>query len=249
MAGRSISAALSALFGASGLAAAAAGPAAARLGVLPPLAAFAVFAVGLGAGGVGSLVLGVVGLARTRSGSGRAGRGWAWTGILAGLALTVVLALTLGAVREAPRIHDLTTDPEDPPAFSVAAQDPANRGRDLTYPEGGPAVPRLQRQAYPDLAPLVLDLAPGEAFIAAREAADDLGWTVTWANAELGVLEAYDTTPVFAFVDDVVVRVRPGKGGGSVVDVRSTSRVGVSDLGANAGRIRRFLDRVASSVR
>jgi uncharacterized protein (DUF1499 family) len=56
-------------------------------------------------------------------------------------------------------------------------------------------------------------------------------------------VEATDTTFWFGFKDDVVVRVRAAEnGGGSIVDVRSVSRVGQSDLGLNAKRIGSILD-------
>lgn len=71
-----------------------------------------------------------------------------------------------------------------------------------------------------------------------------MGWHVVAAVPAEGRLEATARTFWFGFTDDVVVRVRPGEAGGTRVDVRSKSRVGRSDLGTNAARIRRFLQRL-----
>jgi uncharacterized protein (DUF1499 family) len=133
-----------------------------------------------------------------------------------------------------PAINDITTDPDEPPAFV----DPA-RG----YP--GAEFAQAQRAAYPDLAPILLGRSPDEAFAAALAAAEQLGWKVVRQDAEEGTFEATDTTAVFRFVDDVAVRVRPDPQGARI-DVRSKSRDGKGDLGANAARIRAFRDAVAA---
>ena len=74
-----------------------------------------------------------------------------------------------------------------------------------------------------------------------RLAASQLGWKIKSENLEAGIIEATETTFWYGFKDDVVIRIQPSEGGGSVVDVRSISRVGGSDIGANADRIRKFL--------
>jgi uncharacterized protein (DUF1499 family) len=97
------------------------------------------------------------------------------------------------------------------------------------------------RASYPDLAPLVVE-APVEATYArALETAKSLGWEIAAQNDAETSFDAHESTKLFRFVDDVVVRVR-AEGTGSRVDVRSKSRDGRGDLGANAARIRRFLD-------
>jgi uncharacterized protein (DUF1499 family) len=96
------------------------------------------------------------------------------------------------------------------------------------------------KRGYPDLAPIRVSSDPARALSLAEEAARKLGWEVVTVDAAAGTLLARDTSKIFRFVDDVVVRVRPGEGGGAVVDVRSKSRVGQGDIGANAARIRRF---------
>ena len=105
---------------------------------------------------------------------------------------------------------------------------------------GGPEVAAKQRVAYPDIVPLELPLSPMEAFKLALAAARDLDWRVIDASEQEGRIEATDTTFWFGFKDDIVVRVAP-TARGSRIDVRSVSRVGRSDVGANAKRIREFL--------
>lgn len=243
MATRSRSALLSLRLGVLAVLVSALGVGGAHLGWLAPYRGFLLFAAGLVPGALAALALGVVGLVKTRS---VPGRGAAVLGTLLGAGL-VALLVALGArARGTPPIHDVTTSPDDPPAFREIARLPGNEGRDLTYPHGGAGVAEAQRSAYPDLAPIRLRSTPDEAFDAAQDAARELGWTVVWSNRGLGVVEAYDTSPLFHFVDDVAVRVRQAPEGGSVVDVRSTSRVGVSDLGANAKRIREFAAALSS---
>jgi uncharacterized protein (DUF1499 family) len=164
---------------------------------------------------------------------------------LAAAALVVavgVFAMPFGFRRKAmsvPPIHDITTDTSDPPAFVavIAARQAAHARNPPEY--AGPEVAAQQKSAYPDLVPITLPVPKEQAFEKARAAAQSLGWEIVAADAGEGRLEATDTTRWFGFKDDVVVRVRP-EGGGSRVDVRSKSRVGRSDVGANAARIRAF---------
>jgi len=213
-----------------------------HFGLLTPYTGFRVFAAGLVVGSLSALIFGVIGWIRSR-GHNTGGRRRALQGIVLGGLLVVAAGVMIAPHAGAPPIHDLTTNPDDPPSFVEAARHPDNAGRDLTYPHGGAKVIAEQRRAYPDLEPITLDLPPSEAFNAALRAAEKLGWTVAWANAELGTIEAYEISWAFRFVDDVAVRIRP-RGSGSIVDVRSTSRVGISDLGANAARIRRFVEKL-----
>ena len=223
------------------------GPALAHYGVVRPLSGFALLAAGLIEAILG-IAFALVGLRATGATRGLAGRGLAWLG----LALSaVVLAGAIQASssgRGAARINDITTNPADPPAFVVAANDPANAGRDLGYPA---AFADLQRGAYPDLAPIELAVPPGEALERARRSAESLGWQVAEVRPPQteggdGFLEARQESGVFRFVDDVVVRVRAAPNG-SVVDVRSKSRDGQGDMGANAARIRAFRDALGRS--
>ncbi len=98
----------------------------------------------------------------------------------------------------------------------------------------------LQRQAYSDIAPILVALPPDQAFEQAKRAAESFpGWQVTSADAATGRIEATDTSRIFHFVDDIVIRVR-ADGAGSRIDVRSRSRDGLGDSGVNAKRVRAY---------
>ncbi len=141
-----------------------------------------------------------------------------------------------------PPIHDITTDTNDPPAFLAVLPLRADAPNPATY--GGPEIAAAQRRAYPDLGPLAMATMPASAtFARALDAARASGWAIVAADSGAGRIEATAATGWFGFKDDVVVRVRPA-GAGSVIDVRSVSRVGVSDVGTNARRIRGYLDRL-----
>lgn len=213
------------------------GPLLIKLGVLTPFQGFRfVFGIGVLEGLV-ALPLGLIGLFMTRASTGAGGRSLAWFGTAAGAAIFMLVAAN--ALPPVPPINDITTNTDEPPAF---AEDPAGADRDMTYPA---AYVALAREAYPDLAPIELAAAPADALEQARRAAESLGWEVTAVRPDSGELEAREVSALFEFVDDVAVRVRPS-GSGSVVDVRSKSRDGQSDLGANAARIRRFRDALSS---
>jgi len=204
---------------------------------LPAEPAFLLFGVGLVLG-VLTLLLGLLGIARTGATSGRTGRRRAVIGVVVGGVLAVLFVSLLAPGSGLPAINDITTDLEDPPVFDAAAREPANRSRDMAYP--GDAFAAQQRRGYPDLGSLRLDRPPEQAWEDALAAAERLGWNVIDRDREGLRFEAYEITAFFHFVDDVVVRVEPAPGGGSVVDVRSKSRDGKGDLGANAARIRRL---------
>jgi uncharacterized protein (DUF1499 family) len=156
--------------------------------------------------------------------------------------LGAVAAVPVGYLRSAgrvPPIHDGTTDPDDPPRFVAVL--PLRREAPNSAEYAGPTLAAQQRAGYPDLAPVHLADPPPQAFARAVAAARSLGWQIVAAAPAEGRLEATDRTRWFGFRDDVVVRVLP-EAGGSRVDVRSVSRVGRSDLGTNARRIRRFLE-------
>jgi len=97
------------------------------------------------------------------------------------------------------------------------------------------------REAYPFVQPIRTDLAPSEAFARTQQLAAEFGWEVVATDPNAGRIEATATTSLYGFKDDVVVRIRPD-GAGSRIDLRSVSRVGQSDLGANAGRIGAFIE-------
>lgn len=169
----------------------------------------------------------------------------AWPGLALAVAALVIalvvvwLPLSLQKMaRTVPRIHDITTDTVRPPAFVAIVE----RRRDAPNPPeyDGAEVAAEQRRGYPDLGPATLAAPPDRTLVAAEATARALGWEIVAVVPGEGRLEATATTPWFGFKDDVVVRVTPD-GPGSRVDVRSKSRIGRSDLGTNARRIRAFL--------
>lgn len=232
---RAASATASELLGILALVAVVGGAVAGTFEWVPGFIGFRIFGLGLLLG-VLTLLLGLIGLLRTRAGSGRLGRGRAVTGCLIGGALFVTLLVLAAPGRNLPAINDITTDVEDPPELVAAAEHAPNRGRDLSYP--GESFAAQQRQGYPDLAPLRRDASVEQTFDDALAAAEKLGWTIVARDRAAGTFEAFEETSFFHFVDDVVVRVRPDGDNGSRVDVRSKSRDGKGDIGANAARIR-----------
>ena len=144
--------------------------------------------------------------------------------------------------KELPKIHDITTDTSNPPNFVAVLPLRANARNSPEY--GGSAIAEQQQRAYPAIAPLESKLSPGDAFTHALDVARSMGWDIVAAVPAEGRIEATDTTLLFGFKDDIVVRVAPGPQG-SRVDVRSESRIGVSDVGTNARRVAQFLQKMS----
>lgn len=142
-----------------------------------------------------------------------------------------------------PRIHDISTDTDDPPDFVAIAPRRKDARNPLDYK---PETAAQQKRGYPDIGPLRLDAAPPQSFARAERAARAMGWEIVAVAPNDLRIEATDTTLLFGFKDDIVIRIRP-QAQGSVIDVRSLSRVGGSDFGANAKRVRAFLHKVAQS--
>jgi len=151
--------------------------------------------------------------------------------------------LLLKEAKVLPYIHDVTTDPFDPPVFVslMAMRKTVPNGADY----GGIEIAKQQQKAYPDIKSLVVKSSPADTMQKAIDAARSMGWEIVASDAPAGRIEATDTTPWFGFKDDIIVRVRPEASGGSRVDVRSVSRLGESDVGANAKRVRKYLAKLA----
>jgi uncharacterized protein (DUF1499 family) len=146
-----------------------------------------------------------------------------------------VISLAVNA-RSVPAIHDVTTDIANPPVFSTLTL-AADNLRGVETEENWRA---LHSAAYADLKPLVSPLTVAEATARAESIAKKEGWVIAKVDPAAGVLEATASVSLIKFQDDVVVRITPLPTG-SQIDVRSVSRVGISDLGVNAKRIRAFL--------
>lgn len=160
------------------------------------------------------------------------------SGMAIGLIASAIPAAWYRTALRMPAIHDITTDMQDPPAFSAILPLRQNAANPAQY--GGPEIASMQSKAYPDVRPLVLPLDTKTAFMRALMEAKSMGWDIVDADARAGRIEATATTFWFGFKDDIVVRVRPD-GEGSRIDVRSVSRVGRNDMGTNAKRIMRYL--------
>lgn len=182
-------------------------------------------------------------------------------GIITALAALVIPALGIGyggyvraQAQDIPPIHDISTDLTEPPQFSnavIEARAAVNGGNDLDLLNkrtgDGRAFTDLQREAYPDVAPVLTSFDRERAFDNALALAREQGWAVSNADAQAGVIEATDTTFWYGFTDDIIIRVRP-EGAGARVDVRSVSRVGRSDLGANAARLQTYLEKLRRAL-
>jgi uncharacterized protein (DUF1499 family) len=146
-----------------------------------------------------------------------------------------------------PPIHDITTDTGNPPAFAAAivALRSADGGNPTAYE--GQKIAEQQQRAYPDIVPLTVALAPDVAFNRALGAAQRMGWTIVAADGAAGQIEASDRSRWFGFTDDIVIRVA-GTDSGSRIDLRSSSRLGRSDFGANAARVRAYLAMLRTSA-
>jgi uncharacterized protein (DUF1499 family) len=144
-----------------------------------------------------------------------------------------------------PYIHDITTDMDNPPQFMAVASLRGPEDHPVTY--DGPEVAAQQKEAYPDLQPLISDAGPEEAFAAAKKTLEGMGMEIVSANEGDLHIEATYTTLLYGYKDDMVVRITETSGG-TRVDVRSKSRVGRSDLGQNAKRIRAFMNRLKDEL-
>ncbi|MEM1154486.1 MAG: DUF1499 domain-containing protein [Pseudomonadota bacterium] len=139
-----------------------------------------------------------------------------------------------------PRIHDITTNLQDQPQFTVAEK---RRGAMSNSLQTTSETFLLQAEGYPELETLILRESMENVFDQSIRIATDLGWEVYLQDRNAGIIEAVDTTALLGFQDDIVIRMR-ALGSGTEVDLRSVSRVGVGDFGANAQRIKDFTQRL-----
>lgn len=166
--------------------------------------------------------------------------------LLTGIAACGIILVTMGIQFQkgtsVPPIHNISTDIADPPAFSAVVDLRGEGSNPLDYDaqELGPQ----QQAAYPDVKTLLVSTPVVETLAAVVAAVEAMGLEIVAVDEDAGTVEATDTTFWFGFKDDMVVRVRPAADGGSLVDARSVSRVGMSDLGKNAERILDLLNRL-----
>lgn len=161
---------------------------------------------------------------------------WPATG-LAVLCAAVAIVIPLSMMNKAksvPPIHDITTDLVNPPKFVAILPLRADAPNPAEYQ--GEDIAKQQRAAYPELQTQKYQQSTMQVFDAALAAVHDMGLTIVNSDKNLGLIEAYDTTTFFGFIDDVVIRIQ-SDGQMTLLDARSKSRIGKSDLGKNAQRI------------
>ncbi len=149
-----------------------------------------------------------------------------------------IIAMLLRSNGGSANIHNISTDFDNPPDFIAAI---VERGADSNPLEYSDEIASIQRQFFPNVKPIITQQSPEQAFAQAISTAESMGWTIYAQNAEQGHIEAMDQTFWFGFKDDIVIRIQETENG-SRIDLRSVSRVGKSDIGANAARIIKFND-------
>jgi len=179
-----------------------------------------------------------------------------WAGMLAGLIYAGWVGTFLMAALTVPAIHDISTDLADPPAFRTLSLRADNLdaipGMDDDKMKGMTPQQRwvvIHQKKYGDIRSVRINEPVPSVIAKAERLAEARGWDVAVSLPEEGRLEATETSALFRFKDDIVLRVEPtDTGEGSIVDMRSVSRVGVSDLGVNAKRVRSFLADLSGTV-
>jgi uncharacterized protein (DUF1499 family) len=172
---------------------------------------------------------------------------WPVTGI-AVLCAAVAIFMPLSMMNKAksvPPIHDITTDLVNPPKFVAILPLRANASNPAEYQ--GEEVASQQREAYPELQTQKYQQTAEQVFDAALSTVKSMGLEVVASDKTLGLIEAYDTTTFFGFVDDVVIRIQ-SDGQMTMLDARSKSRVGISDIGKNAERLNALIAGVAKNL-
>jgi uncharacterized protein (DUF1499 family) len=204
------------------------GPLLAHFSIVPPRVGFVIFDLG-GLLGVIAAVVGIISALRGRTGWGAMAPGAVIAAAFLGLAVNAA---------KYPPINDISTDLDEPPVFTSAKNAPGNAGRDLRYP--GSSFADQQRAAYPKIANLALPVSPDEAYRRVLSTARAMpNWEIISTDDSGKWLDGAATSWLFRFQDDFVIEVRLHDNGSQVV-MRSKSRDGKSDLGANAKRIEEF---------
>jgi hypothetical protein len=206
--------------------------------------------------GIGALLFGLLFGWRARKSITPPPRTRRWAGMLIALVYVGWVGTFLVSALSVPAIHDVSTDLADPPSFQTLQLRADNLdnvpGADDADMKGLTPQQRwvtVHQKAYGDIRSVRINEPVPTVVAKAERLAKDRGWDVAVSLPEEGRLEATSTSAFFRFKDDVVIRVRPtDTGEGSVVDMRSVSRVGVSDLGMNAKRVRSFLADLTGTV-
>lgn len=172
---------------------------------------------------------------------------WPATGV-AVLCAAVAIFMPLSMMNKAksvPPIHDITTNFVNPPKFVAMLPLRADAPNPAEYQ--GEDIASQQREAYPELETQKYTQTTEQVFDAALAVVKRMGLDVVSSDKTLGLIEAYDTTTFFGFVDDVVIRIQ-SDGQMTMLDARSKSRVGISDIGKNAERLNALIAGVAKNL-
>jgi uncharacterized protein (DUF1499 family) len=169
---------------------------------------------------------------------------------LSALLLAYPAFLAVQAVR-LPVLNDISTDLDNPPTFSLSRKALAAR-HEWTPPSISTAARQPQNDAYPDVQPVYLDLDADDAYRTVLSAAEARHWKVIdsvppGGRIGLGHVDAVAHGLILGFADDITVRIWP-LAGETRVDVRSVSRIGRHDFGANAARIQAFADELKTEA-
>lgn len=187
---------------------------------------------------IAALISAVYGLFKTRPQAQQRGFQFAITAIILSLPIISATVMFEYNAKVYPRINDISTDTIDPPSFWDVDEP-------MEYP--GESMAELQQAAYPDIVSLQVSVTSEQAFEYALAIIIDKGWDVVAKVPEEGRIEAVVTSSLYGFKDELVVRVAPSNGG-TIVDVRSRSRIGKIDRGSNAKRIRNYLKVFKNSI-
>jgi hypothetical protein len=205
---------------------------------------------------LGAILLGALFGWRARKSIAPPPRKKRWAGMLAGLIYAGWVGTFLMAALTVPAIHDISTDLADPPTFRTLSLRADNLdavpGMDDEDMKGMTPQQRwvvIHQKKYGDIRSVRINESVPTVIAKAERLAEARGWDVAVSLPDEGRLEATETSALFRFRDDIVLRVKPtDTGEGSIVDMRSVSRVGVSDLGVNAKRVRSFLADLSGTV-
>jgi uncharacterized protein (DUF1499 family) len=190
------------------------------------------------------LITGIAGIITAHRRDHHGARRAVYIGTAISAAILAFAAYQFYSASAVPPIHNISTDVDDPPEFDEVVALRGENANPIIY-DAAELAPEQQR-AYPWVQTLQSGLSPETALGRAVQVLEDMGLEIVSVDETADRVEATDTTFWFGFKDDVVVRVRPGPGNGSLVDMRSVSRVGMSDLGTNARRIGTFLERFSA---
>lgn len=217
-----------------------AAPLLSRVGILPFMSGF----IGIAIAAVLALIAAIVALVRMAPVLRDQGKTHLLGAVVLGLLIPGYLFFLFSGARAVPPLHDITTNLDNPPQFETIA------GRKYGDKRLFTAVQRraLHETGYRGLGALMVDADVKTATAAALSAINAMGMNVAASDLAGGRIEATDTTFWFGFKDDVVVRVEPNLEGGSIIDVRSVSRVGIGDVGANAKRIKAIQSKVKKAL-